>query len=158
LCVQAGIHIRLHTRVVAAIKEGRRLVGVVTESKSGREAFAAKVFIDTSGDGDLAALAGCGFDYGDPEEGRAQPMSLVALIGGIHADEIAPFVGGGVLQAKINLFEEFRRAGVTPSYSAPTLFRIRDDFFSLVANHEYGVSPMNADEITEATIRARREI
>lgn len=158
LCVAAGIHIRLHTRVVSVVREGRRVKGIVTESKSGREAFAARVLIDTTGDGDLAALAGCGFDYGDPDDGRAQPMSLVALIGGVDEEEIAPFVGGGITQAKINLFAEFRRAGVTPSYSAPTLFRIRRDFFSLVANHEYGVSPMDADQITEATVRARKEI
>lgn len=158
LCVESKIDIHLHTRVVSVVKEGRRLLGVVTESKSGREAFAGKVFIDTTGDGDLAALAGCQYDYGDPVEGRAQPMSLVALICGVHAQQIAPFVGGGVQQAKINLYEEFRRAGVTPSYSAPTLFRIRDDLFSIVANHEYKVSPMSATQITEATIRARAEI
>lgn len=158
LAMEAGIHIRLHTRVVTALREKRRLTAVVTESRSGREAFAAKVFIDTTGDGDLAAYAGCHFDYGSPDEGRAQPMSLVALLTGVHASEIAPFVGGGIPQAKENLFKEFERAGVCPSYSAPTLFRIRDDFFSLVANHEYGVSPMDADAMTQATLRARQEL
>lgn len=158
LCEDAGVIIRLQTRVVATHKEGRRLRCVVTESRSGREAFEGKTFIDCTGDGDLAALGGCDYAYGHPETGKAQPMSLVALITGIHALEIAPFVGGADRQAKINLFQEFQRAGVTPSYGGPTLFRVRDDFFALVANHEYGVSPMNADEMTRATLRARKEL
>ncbi|HWL51604.1 MAG TPA: FAD-dependent oxidoreductase [Chthoniobacteraceae bacterium] len=158
LCAEAGVAIRLHTRVAAAHRKGRLLKGIVTESRSGREAFEGKAFIDCTGDGDLAALAGCSHEYGHPETGKAQPMSLVALITGVRAAEIAPFIGGADRQAKINLHQEFLRAGVTPSYGGPTLFRVRDDFFALVANHEYNVSPMNADEVTRATLRARREL
>ena len=39
MCVEAGVQVRLHTRVVAADRnEENRLTAVVTESKSGREA------------------------------------------------------------------------------------------------------------------------
>lgn len=158
LCVEAGVKIRLHTKVVGAKVEEGRLTGIITESRSGRQGVTGKVFIDTTGDGELGALAGCHFEYGHPETGRAQPMSLVALLTGIDADEIAPFVGGGVKEAKINLLAEFKRLGVTPSYGGPTLFPVRKDFFAMVANHEYGVSPMDADEVTAATVRARKEV
>lgn len=158
MCVEANVHIRLHNRVAAAAKEGNRLKYIITESKSGREAFSAKVFIDTTGDGDLAAQAGCSFDYGHPESAAAQPMTLVALVGGVQISDIEPFVGGGVKEAKKNLLEECRRAGFEPSYAAPTLFPIREDFYGLVANHEYGVSPMNSDEVSKATISARDEL
>lgn len=158
LCLEAGVTLRLHTRVVNALCKERRLTHVVTESRSGREAFGASIFIDTTGDGELARQAGCGFDYGHPETGSAQPMSLVALVGGVQAGEIAPFVGGGVKGAKASLLSEFQKAGVEPSYTAPTLFPIREDFFGLVANHEYGVSPMDADAVTQATLRARQEL
>ena len=46
-----------HTRAAAAYRQGRRLTTIVTESKSGREAWSAPVFIDTTGDGDLGAQA-----------------------------------------------------------------------------------------------------
>jgi AraC-like DNA-binding protein len=58
LCAEAGVKFRLHTRVVAAYREGRQLTTVVTESRSGREAWRAPVFIDTTGDGVLGALLG----------------------------------------------------------------------------------------------------
>jgi flavin-dependent dehydrogenase len=77
MCMKAGVHIRLHTRVVAAgVDETKRLAHVITESKSGREAWTAGMFVDATGDGDLAAAAGCGFDMGRDEDGHTQPMSL----------------------------------------------------------------------------------
>lgn len=81
MCLEAGVHIRLHTRVVYALKDNNnRLSHAITESKSGREAWAAKVFIDTTGDGDLAARAGCQYDLGEEHTGKMQPMSLIALV------------------------------------------------------------------------------
>ena len=84
LCLDAGVNIRLHTRTVAVEKmessTGKRIDLAFTESKSGREAWRAKTFIDASGDGDLAAQSGCKFDYGDPETGLAQPMSFLVML------------------------------------------------------------------------------
>ena len=81
MCLEAGVGIQLHTQCAAAVRNGAdRLALVVTESKSGREAVAGKVFIDCTGDGDVAHEAGCGWDYGRPEVGDAQPMSFIVLI------------------------------------------------------------------------------
>ena len=162
LCLEAGVAVRLHTRVVAAAcNEAKRLVLAVTESKSGREAWAAKVFIDATGDGDLAALAGCDYDYGREGTGETQPLSLMAILAGLHADEGDPFICGerhGDGPPKERFLAEMARAGVRPSYGSPTLFRIRDDLFALMANHEYGVSALDAEQISAATMRARAEV
>lgn len=160
MITKAGIRVQLHTRVVAAIRDekGRRISIVLTESKSGRQAWAAKCFVDASGDGDLAAQAGCGFDLGRPGSGECQPMSHLALVTGVHAAEIEPFIGGGLPAPKQRLLAEFARAGVIPSYTAPTLFCIRDDLFAFMGNHEYGTSALDARQITEATLHARAEI
>jgi hypothetical protein len=48
----------LHRLGVAPILEGRRLTGVITESKAGREAILAKRIIDATGDADIAYRAG----------------------------------------------------------------------------------------------------
>ena len=159
MCLEAGVDVRLYTRVVAAARDAdNRLSVVVTESKSGREAWAAKVFIDATGDGDLGALAGCGFDMGHPETGAVQPMSLMAWITGVNFQEIEPFVGGAMAEPKARLFAEMQRAGVSPSYAGPTIFRVRDDLFALMANHQYGVRADDADGLTRASLEARAEV
>jgi len=140
MCTAAGVRVQMHTRVVAAGRDAdNRVTHAVTESKSGRQAWRAKAFVDCTGDGDFAAQAGCGFDLGREGSGQCQPMSLEALFMGVRAADIGPFIGGGQGEPKKRLLAEMRRAGVDPSYSAPTIFRIRDDLFCLAANHEYGV-------------------
>lgn len=163
LCAEAGVQVQFHTRVCAALKDGPgRLTHVITESKSGREAFAGKIFIDGTGDGDLGALAGCGFDFGHPETKRTQPMTLMALVTGIRPDEVAAFFrdddSAEWAKPKDALRGEMERGGHSPSYSKPTLFRIRDDLFALMANHEYGGRGTSARDVTQATLRARREL
>jgi hypothetical protein len=159
MCLEAGVKIQLHTRAVAAVRdESNRLKLVVSESKSSRQAWAAKVFVDATGDGDLAAQAGCGFDYGREGTGETQPMSLLVLVAGLDPEQVKPFVVGMSKEAKRQLLDEMGRAGVSPSYAHPSLFCIRPGLFCLMANHEYGVSAVDAQQITDATLRARSEV
>ncbi len=162
LCLASGVEIRLHTRVCAARVADRQLSHVIAESFSGREAFAARVFVDATGNGDLAAHAGCSFELGHPDTGRTQPMSLMAILTGVRAADIAPFYRdddrSDWAAPKDRLRAEMERAGHSPSYSKPTLFRLRDDLFAMMANHEYGAVGTNARDVTAATLRARREV
>src|SRR3981081_4552376 len=58
LVQEAGITPMLHRLGVAPIVENGTLVGVITESKAGREAVLAKRVIDATGDADIAARSG----------------------------------------------------------------------------------------------------
>jgi hypothetical protein len=167
MCADAGVTVQLHTRVVAATKDGgNRLRSVLTESKSGRQAWTAKVFIDCTGDGDLGALAGCGFDYGLEGTGETQPMTFMALVNVRSADALSEFIsfynGSGGGQAHVSKYkrflEEIVRAGMEPSYMAPTLFHIRDELVAIMVNHEYNVAPFAEDQVTAASLRARKEV
>lgn len=162
MCARAGVKMQLHTQVVAAARtEPERLGLVVTESKSGRQAWDARVFVDATGDGDLAAQAGCAFDLGRASDGKTQPMSMMALLSGVQIDQIREFVRGTERDSnvpKLKLLAELRKAGFDPSYGKPTLFRIYDDLFCLAANHEYDVLPTRAPDLTKATLDARAEI
>jgi hypothetical protein len=163
MLVEAGVKLRLFTRVVGAVADERnRLAAILTESKTGREVWTAKNFIDATGDGDLAAQAGCGFDFGRPGDGVTQPMSLMALFVGVKSDEIAPFINHVAEERKLgkgkaNFLAELRRAGVEPSYGGPSIFEIHDGLYAMMANHQYQVSAINADDVTRATLEARRE-
>lgn len=162
MCLEAGVTVRLHTRVVAAlVSPAGRLTHVVTESKSGREAWAAAAFVDATGDGDLAAAVGCGFDMGAPGTGKAMPMTLMVLVSGISADEVRPFINGegapwGVPHGALR--DAIRRGGNEPSYDHPSLFRIHDGLFALMANHAYGHQADDANGISRATLQARSEL
>jgi len=160
LCVAAGIAVQLHTRLTGAVVDPRnRLTAVLTESKSGRQAWLAERFIDCSGDGDLAAHAGCRFDVGINAQCECQPMSLMALLTGLDPAAVPDYIREVAGEkAKPNLLRLMHDAGIRPSYSGPTLRLLHPGIFSLMTNHEYGVPAYDAAAITAATLRARREI
>jgi ribulose 1,5-bisphosphate synthetase/thiazole synthase len=58
LVEEAGVQPLLHRLCVAPIVEGGAIRGVITESKSGREAILARRVIDATGDADVAWRAG----------------------------------------------------------------------------------------------------
>ena len=161
---EADVHIRLHTRVTSAIKTGKNRIGyITTEGFSGREAWKAKVFIDATGNGDLAALAGCGFDVGEPGTNRVQPMSLMVILSGVEEQDVvkAGFIKPRSISSaeeKERLHKEILTVGIDASYSIPTLIAIRPGMLALMTNHQYGVSAYNSEDITKATLEAREEV
>ena len=54
MITEAGIMPILHCFAVDTIMEGNALKGIITESKSGRQAILAKCVIDATGDADIA--------------------------------------------------------------------------------------------------------
>jgi hypothetical protein len=62
LVTQAGVELLLHVWGARALVEGARVTGVAFESRAGRQAIAADVVIDATGDGHVLASAGCAFE------------------------------------------------------------------------------------------------
>lgn len=163
MCAGADVPFLLHTRVAAAYRDGSRIATIVTESKSGREAWRAPVFIDATGDGDLGALVGCGWDIGQGGDCACQPMTLNAMVTVRDAEAIRDcisFCGGAPVHipAVEHFLAEIRRAGAETSYGHPTLFQARGNLLTFMVNHEYGVKPFENDRVTESTVRARAEV
>jgi hypothetical protein len=166
LCTEADVKFRLQTRLVGAYLDKNRLSTVITESRSGREAWTAKVFIDATGDGDLGALAGCDWDIGQEQDCPCQPLTMNALAAVRDISQLQKYISfyGGTadmpkhVEAAANFKKEINRAGIDPSYGMPTLFHIRDNVVLIMANHEYGIKPNDADAMTKATVHARKEI
>lgn len=89
-----GVKMRLHSWVVAPMLDGSRVTGVIVESKSGRQAIAADVVVDCTGDGDVAAWAGA--PYMSPvKEGAGDRMNMTLMyrLGGVPSSVKDPFGG-----------------------------------------------------------------
>jgi hypothetical protein len=77
-----GVKLRLHSWVAGPMLDGSKVTGVIVESKSGRQAIAADIVIDATGDGDIAARAGAPF-AGPAQTGDRMNMSLMYRLGGL---------------------------------------------------------------------------
>ena len=83
ICLEAGVEILYHVQLDRPLMAGRRITEVLMLGKSGITAHRAKVFVDGTGDADLAARAGCSFELGRPEDGYAQPMTTCFDMAGV---------------------------------------------------------------------------
>ena len=79
MCVDAGVEILFETVVSRPVLDGDTVTGVVIENKAGRSFIGAKVVIDCSADGDIAAGAGAPFVMGSGEDGDAMKMQPVGM-------------------------------------------------------------------------------
>ena len=74
------IHLRLHSWFAEPIMDGNTIVGVVSETKEGRQAVRGKVVIDCTGDLDVASRAGA------PFVGGSYFLTTVFRLGGVDTD------------------------------------------------------------------------
>ncbi len=90
LVQEAGVVPVLHCFTVDAIMEGDTIKGVVTESKSGRQAILAKRVIDATGDADVAFHAGVPYR----KEPKEELMAVTTSFGcsGVDVDEFLEYV------------------------------------------------------------------
>lgn len=81
--IESGAEVRFQTQLVGVLTEKQRLTAAVIANKGGLSAVRARVFIDATGDGDLAAWAGAEFQKGDPDTGEMQPTTLCFTLAGV---------------------------------------------------------------------------
>lgn len=85
LVTESGAKVLFFSRVCGVEKSANDTVdAVIVANKSGLTAFKAKVFIDATGDGDVAAWAGADFERGFTK-GKEQSSSLCFEIGNIDS-------------------------------------------------------------------------
>ena len=82
MVLNAGVDIYMHSYLIGCVKDGERITHIIIDNKNGAEALGAKIFIDATGDADLAAEAGVPMLE---SEGRPlQPLSSYFIMGGVN--------------------------------------------------------------------------
>lgn len=80
---QAKVEMLFYTFACGAVTENGKVTGVLVQNKNGRGFISAKVTVDASGDGDIAASAGVPFEKGRASDGKMQPATLMFKVGGV---------------------------------------------------------------------------
>lgn len=152
LLQEAGV-IPLYLATVAApIMEGTTVKGVIVESKQGRHAVLARMTVDATGDGDVAARAGAQFEYGRPEDGEIQSISLSMMMGNCKVDAVS---------LKEELEPELRK--ISPDYSLPYnngyMRRLPGSESAVLCGlpHACGYNPLDAESLSKCLVEMRRQ-
>jgi hypothetical protein len=89
---KAGVTLLLYTFAEDVIVSDGKVEGVVVLNKNHRTLVTGRVFVDCSGDGDIAVAAGAPFELGNAEAGDLQPVTMVFRMIGVEAEPLLRFV------------------------------------------------------------------
>lgn len=157
LVTDAGVTVLFRSQLCAVETDGsRRVTAIVVANKSGLTAYAAPVFIDCTGDGDLAAWAGAEFQQGD-EDGHVQPATHCFVLGNVdeYAYQHGPSLHPHNPQSPIYQILESGKYPLIPDYHiCDTLIAPRTVGFN--AGHLWNVDGTDAQSLSEALIRGRK--
>jgi hypothetical protein len=88
MCQEAGVELMLHSTIANVAMRDGKIAAVLVENKSGRQAVAGRVFVDATGDADVAFRAGAPTTHGRAWDGRPESLgSFIHLAGFAYPDE-----------------------------------------------------------------------
>ncbi len=88
MLMEAHCNVRLHSFVCGATVDHNICRSVEVASRDGVTSIEARVFVDATGDGDLAARAGAIIEQGRPEDSMCQPMTLNMRISNVDREQL----------------------------------------------------------------------
>jgi len=161
MLLEAGVDLRLYTFAVEPVMSDKnKISGLITESKTGRQALLSKVLVDASGDGDIAARAGAEFTLGRESDNAMQPMTLMFKVGGVDFEK-AIFPGSFETKVAVPAGEVQALAREHLPHPAGHVLLYKSTLPGIVTcnmTNVIGVDGTKAEDLTRAQIVARRQI
>lgn len=157
---EVGASILLYTFAYDAICDGDRVLGATVVNKSGMTDIYAKITVDATGDGDIAARAGAEFILGRESDNQMQPATLMFKVGGVDCDR-AVFLPSfeSTYQTEKGELQSLAKQHIP--YPAGHILTYRTTLPGVVTcnmTNAVGIDGTNADDLTKATITCRNQI
>ena len=152
---EAGVRLLFNAQLIDAEREGDRVTAILVGCKNGVLRLRADLFIDATGDADLAYFAGFPCRHGRPEDGLCQPMTLNFLVGNIDPEKFA-----GHQSEVVPLWaEEKRRRPIRNPMDGIMIFETTiPSIVRLNATRVVRRDPVDPWDLTEADREAREQI
>jgi FAD dependent oxidoreductase len=159
LLMAAGVDILFHALGAGVLmRDNSHIDALFVETKAGRQAVRAEIFIDCSGDGDLAAWAGAPFEVGDDQGHMLYPSMMFRLNG------IDPEKAGDAWRTIPALMEKAeaagthkfpRKAAIVRPQRRPIEWRV--NFTQLKREDGSAINGLEPHDLTRGEIDGRRQ-
>ena len=151
MMTSSGAKFAFYTNVIDAVVQDGYIQYVVCAAKGLNYAVHAKIFIDATGDGDLAAMAGAKYEYGD-ENSKVMASTLCGIWAGID--------WSAVKCADNSMLERAFKDHVftNEDLHLPGMWRLADGIGGSNAGHVYNINGTSADSLTEGIMKGRKQL
>ena len=157
---EVGCKVMLYTFAEDAICDGDKVLGATVINKSGKSDIYAKVIIDATGDGDIAARAGAEFVLGREGDNKMQPATLMFKVGGVDYER-AVFLGSFESTYETPNGELQALAKEHIPYPAGHILTYKSTLPGVVTcnmTNAVEIDGTVADDLTKATLICRRQM
>ncbi len=170
MCTEAGVKILYHTSLVDPILKGGAVAGLRILTREGLGRIGAKVTIDATGDGDVAARAGVPCTFGNPEIGKVQPSTLFFHINNVDTPKLIKDVEAHLHEfRKVNgvsyralhwRVEEAEAAGEWDiARKSVNIYRgVREDEWAVNCTRIANVDATSTESLSAAETEGRRQV
>ena len=159
LVLASGAQLLFHALAVGVVMDSPDTIGaLLIETKSGRQAVRARIFVDCSGDGDLAAHAGAPFEKGADGHGMMYPSTMFRVNGvdPLRAGDAWNHFGALMDAAEKRGRKFARKSPVIRPQKNPAEWRAN---VTQLANADGSpVDGTNAEQLSRAEVQGRRQI
>lgn len=158
LVTESGAHILFLTALADVDRDDQgNITTLLLLNKGGLQAFRAAVYVDCTGDGDVATWAGAEYQMGDEETGELQPATHCFILGNV--DDYA-YVNGPKLHAENphSPIHEVVRSGEYPDIPDTHLCNnmVAPRAVGFNAGHLWGVDNTNPFSVSGALVEGRK--
>lgn len=158
LVTESGAHILFLTALADVDRDDHgNITSLLLLNKGGLQAFRAAVYVDCTGDGDVAAWAGAEYQMGDEQTGELQPATHCFILGNV--DDYA-YMNGPKLHAENphSPIHEVVRSGEYPDIPDTHLCNnmVAPRAVGFNAGHLWGVDNTNPFSVSGALVEGRK--
>lgn len=152
MVLDAGVHAIFHAWGARPVMDCNRVAGCIFESKEGRRAVLASATIDATGDGDLYARAGSGFDTEVDQRDIHGCMNTAWMFAGVDMDAFLRFRAETPEQ-----FSQFMALGrETMQFFERPVVSWRNDVAVFMGPRLSGYSALKVEDLSEVEIRSHQ--
>lgn len=150
---ESGVELLLHSFVCDVRVDNGNIRYITVANKAGLTRLEAEYYVDATGDGDLATLAGCRYEIGN-EEGYAQPMTMCFRIAQAdleyyhhHRKEV------------LELYNRYQEEGKirNPRENILTFPHVADGFLHFNSTRIIKKSAVDPEDLTQAELEVREQ-
>lgn len=91
LIEDAGVEVLLHSQIVDVVRKGSSIRGLVIHNEEGSVLVTGKAIIDSTGDGNIAALSGAEFSLGRAKDHSTQPITAYFRLLNVNFPRLADY-------------------------------------------------------------------
>ena len=153
-CAEAGVTVLFYSQAAAVKTDRNKITELLVVTECGNYSLRAEVYIDSTGNGLLADLAGCEWECGDPDEKKPSPTSMAICTVGMPSE----YNGTDSVEDKVQYSKMLKESGIEISGGLATVKKLPSlSLWNMGMNFQYNVMPDDITSLSRAVLEGRCE-